>query len=459
MCLVSGCPKGTLKKGDKVINFIKEGFGSNRDGSGYMFKRNGEHTITIKKGFFHDVSKLIDSILKEELTEDDELVIHHRIGTSGLVTNENCHPFVISKEHEECSATHIVTDKPCLAHNGYIRNVTKFMAINPDFSDTYAFARYIMTINEFQDLLYSDKDMFLNYVEEWAGRTKVAFLHPNHDMVKIGEFNEDEGYFHSNIGYKTYTYDKGGSSTTNSRYSRNFDLFRGCFNEGYGSEDLCGNDEVDTTFEQTENVIKNNIAKQAKQNARILKLPIGKDAVPLLKFTSVLIELDRNNAAHFYYIEKEKYDRCNNKHKLEFAIINEKYDVKTLYTSLVYQDPNNMFTQYEGVATEKLLKDYYFIPKSIYTNNYQEFIKLLGLKDLGTKTVKKLDYLLLKSINKSDDFKIMYEKSGIFQSRLSLQLFRDYLVRSITKKKLEEKETNKLESKNNLQEIVEVLNH
>ena len=45
---------------------------------------------------------------------------------------------------------------------------------------------------------------------------KIALLFPDRDLELIGKWVEDNGYFHSNTGYKSYTFDRGGISTRNS---------------------------------------------------------------------------------------------------------------------------------------------------------------------------------------------------------------------------------------------------
>ena len=143
MCLISICPKGTEKNTKEVHDFIGNGFISNTDGSGFMYKKDGTNKINVVKGFF-DSQEMIDYISKLNLEVNDELVIHHRNGTSGLVSAENCHPFVISKDNNTITDTCIETDNPCIVHNGMIYGITNQMFLNSQFSDTFAFVKYIM---------------------------------------------------------------------------------------------------------------------------------------------------------------------------------------------------------------------------------------------------------------------------------------------------------------------------
>lgn len=49
-----------------------------------MHKKEGEYFVHVEKGFFK-FDELMAAIEKANLKDEDELVIHHRIGTSGKV--------------------------------------------------------------------------------------------------------------------------------------------------------------------------------------------------------------------------------------------------------------------------------------------------------------------------------------------------------------------------------------
>lgn len=200
MCLISVLPKGTKKDTKEVYDFIKNGFNCNRDGSGFMYKRNGDNKITIDKGYFN-LDKLIDNIKALKLKEEDELVIHHRIGTSGKVIGENTHPFLISDKPEEINSKDITIDKPALVHNGMFYGILDYSSLNKDFCDSYAFARYIMTNKNVMDLLLNNKYLFKIIFNNIIGSDKVCFLFPDRDLVLLGDFIKDNDYYHSNSGY------------------------------------------------------------------------------------------------------------------------------------------------------------------------------------------------------------------------------------------------------------------
>src|SRR5690606_5606269 len=100
MCLAIVAGKNTDKNSDFLMDAIVAGSISNRDGMGFAFKRNSTKKVYISKGY-KEVSALIDTIKSKKLGEQDELLIHARIGNKGAVNEKMCHPFVISNKEEE----------------------------------------------------------------------------------------------------------------------------------------------------------------------------------------------------------------------------------------------------------------------------------------------------------------------------------------------------------------------
>lgn len=210
MCLISVLPKGTEKYSDKVTNFIRQGFECNKDGSGYMFKRHGSDIITVRKGF-NVLSKLLDSIKKDNIKKEDELVVHHRIRTSGYVDAKNCHPYVVSEYEDEVIDDDISIDKPCIAHNGTIKGLDHYEIMdNYKYSDTYIFARYFLSNNYLLEFLKKTPNEFKDVFKYIINGSRLAILMPDRDIVMLGNFIADEEYFHSNEGYCKNIYNRGG---------------------------------------------------------------------------------------------------------------------------------------------------------------------------------------------------------------------------------------------------------
>ena len=216
MCLISALPKGTVKYNETVKSFITRGFTSQQDGSGVMWKRDGESVVNLKKGFFN-LPALLTFVEELQLTEQDELVIHHRTSTQGLVSKSNTHPFVLTSDHEICTSLEGSFDLPVLVHNGMFRHMTKFD--HRDFSDTYSFCNGFLSNKHLLAYFKEDTVKFLESFDPIIGWSKLCVLFPDMDMVMTGDFTEDGGYFHSNQCYKDYGYtDRGGRTYGTGRY-------------------------------------------------------------------------------------------------------------------------------------------------------------------------------------------------------------------------------------------------
>jgi hypothetical protein len=440
MCLVSVCPKGKEKFNDQVVTFIKNGMSSNKQGSGYMFKRSGENVITIDKGYF-DEENLISSIRERNLGVNDELVIHHRISTSGLISGSNSHPFVISDNHDEVCAQDITINKPCLAHNGCFSRLTDYMKLQPDFSDTYAFARYILSNPNIYNIMEVDYELFKTILDPIISGSRVAILFPDKDVKLIGDFKEVDGYYHSNYGYCRSTYDYGGSSTrfpssTGSRVGRATGHY-GAYNwegdyedypeprrihsapdvepsnEGFGAS---VQDEVDIDspiMDESLGIMSGSISRQEhefdswisgkpsssleKEHNRIMREIKMKDAldkilgsetyadyfigdskVPLLCLDSSMINITDRNCKHFYFVPKAEFHEMKSKGVYVFTEM-DNFNSASEVTSvrIRYKREDSFGTSHFSEKTLKLIVEYYYIPKKLFVEDYLELVELI----------------------------------------------------------------------------------
>ena len=408
MCLISVCPKGTSKNSDYVYKFIKSGMDSNKSGSGYMFKRNNDNKITLRKGFF-DYDELIASLKNDNLNDNDELVIHHRIPTSGNKNDLNCHPFVISDKHEEVIMTNGETDKPCLAHNGIFRGISRYEALNNDFSDTYAFTRYVMGNKNVFNLFLTDIDLFSALTKDIVGSDKLALLFPNRDLILYGNYIEDDGYFHSNTGYKRYTYDRGGSSTSNNSYS----FYESRWNEYDDWRDS----------EDWPPVRRAVIVPEKKVVSPIKTLPY------YLTFDSSEILLNESNYDDFEYIKKSKWDSTspNERYKINLSVL-EGFDIEALLQVLKWKSENGK-TYGSAVETIALMNDYYYVPKASKYETYKDYKKLLLNEYKYSKSsIKDLGKTLSNNYMKPDNHPILFKKDGKFYCKKALKMFHENLT-------------------------------
>lgn len=420
MCIISALPKGTEKNSEKVKKFIKNGFSCNQDGSGFMFKRNNESTITINKGFFN-LTNLLDAIEKEKLTIDDELVIHHRISTAGKTSRENCHPFVLSKNHAETAAVSININKPCLTHNGHFSKLSYFQDLDRDFSDTYAFSRYILSNQYLRNIMDTDEDLFSSLTEHIIGSSKICILFPEKDrqMLIWGNFVEDEGYYHSNSGYCNNVFDYGGFS----RVRRNKNSQFSEWNEGYDTTIL------DSSEAYWEEIQAARLEQEEKEKiARNKVLIEDKNLISVdNKLDGSTIYLTNKNCTHFQFISKEDYKSGLLNRKLEFGNVSN-FDPDSEMQSIEYRKEGKPGLNIEAVLTTVILKDYWFLPKMMYSTTYTQYLKLsLKITDIGKQTLKKLNHLLEKNVNLTNDKCILYSRLDAYFLKSSLIAYRDNL--------------------------------
>lgn len=400
MCIISNFPKGTDKDTEEVYGYIRNGYYCNGEGSGYMFKRAGENTITVRKGFFSP-DKLIDSIKSEKLGIGDELSVHHRIGTGGAKNDKNCHPFVISKEPSEVDAVDITTNKPCLVHNGIFRTIDALENLNPHMSDTYAFTRYIMTDPEALDLFIHDPDAFEQKFRKILGWSKITIMFPDRDMVSFGSFVCDNGYEHSNNGYKSYVYDRGGSSTKPNAK----ELSRPIFQQEW-------------------------TAPSPKPVTTVSNLAVSK----FLKFDNSTISINAHNYHHFFYCRKEVFNTGISESGLLLYTM-DSFDPEAIMNVLYRNDGTDVDGRPRRKAlsclTRSIQESMYYIPKnSLYTAIYKDYFKLITSeipKNVSNSAVKTLKTMLDQNYMKSDDDKIFYKRMGEHYTKLSLSLFKKYL--------------------------------
>lgn len=187
MCIIA-IKRSDVKMFDEET--IKVMFERNPDGAGYMYVDSGK--VIIKKGFM-DVDSLIDSLGKDDL-DDKNVILHFRIGTSGLKDELNTHPYPIYDDNDVQCLTDIG-----VAHNGVLYSYSPgpLSKIN----DTQNFIQQVLS--KLDADFTKDKDkLFL--ISKLIGTSKLAFLDDSDTIVTLGDFIEDDGYLYSNSSYKSY---------------------------------------------------------------------------------------------------------------------------------------------------------------------------------------------------------------------------------------------------------------
>jgi len=166
-------------------NILRQCWENNPDGAGYMYVRDGQ--VIIRKGYF-DCDKFIADYFSESAKIKTDIILHFRIGTSGLLDEINCHPHAIRPDLAFC-------------HNGVFSNIT--VPENSPVSDTVIFGRDILS-NLPENFL--NNHAILKLLEDAIGRlNKIIFL-DGKGAVQI--INRQYGIEYLGCWFSNSTYEK-----------------------------------------------------------------------------------------------------------------------------------------------------------------------------------------------------------------------------------------------------------
>lgn len=187
MCIIAIKPAGAKMMSDQTITIM---FINNPDGAGYMYYDKDSKSVVIKKGFM-SVKALTDSLNSHDLT-DTNVVLHFRIGTSGLNDALNCHPYPLFGNNALKCKTDIG-----MAHNGIL---TKYIPPKTSkINDTQLFIGEVL--NKLDKRFLNDPDKLM-LIKALIGTNKLAFLDNKNKLTLIGDFIHDGDYIYSNHSYE-----------------------------------------------------------------------------------------------------------------------------------------------------------------------------------------------------------------------------------------------------------------
>ena len=194
MCVIVHKPSGEpmLNEDD-----IRKMFVSNSDGVGIAVKTKNKRWDVSKghmvlAGFLIQLNKMAS---KYNLTNTD-VILHFRLGTSGLNKPGNCHPFPITnniKRLRECtySASWIA------AHNGVIGSGEQIIGFG-EITDTQVYVRDILHSGIIQVGLNKDMENTKRILKATLGTDKLIIGGPK-EVIRIGDWKVKEGIFYSNL--------------------------------------------------------------------------------------------------------------------------------------------------------------------------------------------------------------------------------------------------------------------
>jgi predicted glutamine amidotransferase len=210
-----------------TLDVIKNSFENNPDGAGLCAVIDGKLKI-YKELKSANYKSFYAEYLKMREKTDKPVLLHFRIGTSGIKDERNIHPFLINA-------------KLALIHNGMIN----YNVVDNNFSDTWHFTQLLKSLRNPAKLL-NEKSLEYQMLSAFTKSSKIAILHVSGQYSILnesaGKWSNDTWY--SNETYKSCNYRNVGGKIiyNNSTSHKSSDLWgideRGYYGYGYGASKL-----------------------------------------------------------------------------------------------------------------------------------------------------------------------------------------------------------------------------
>lgn len=187
MCLIIIKEETQDLVSQKILNEVWE---RNSDGAGIIYKKKGTQTFKMIKGLMtkKDLHKTVEML---SLTKDDFIAYHLRYATSGGVSKQTTHPFVVHNDANYVNALQVGNGlkSTFLMHNGIISDLNDKKS---ETSDTQRFViEYLSQIDI--EKLFNCK-ITKSLLEKFIDGSRLLLTHPKHGFITYGEWSEYEGY-------------------------------------------------------------------------------------------------------------------------------------------------------------------------------------------------------------------------------------------------------------------------
>ena len=165
---------------------------NNSDGAGFCYAR--DNRIYLSKGY--KTFKPFYRAVKNRIEDKDSAILHFRIASVGDITEENCHPFIITDDKHELCRTEVCTTEPVIAHNGSL----SIKATKHGKSDTRQFARFLGD-PVIRDNLFRRNNL-LRLVSNSIGYSRIIIMNRKGIFRKMGDWEKEDGLYYSNRTFK-----------------------------------------------------------------------------------------------------------------------------------------------------------------------------------------------------------------------------------------------------------------
>lgn len=195
MCVIAYYPEGITPEKSSIEYMM----GINRDGAGVGWN-DGKRAYMVKG--FTDAGRVFNFIVSlRERPSVRDIVFHARIATSGGISAEKCHPYLLTANSSELNYTEATTTKtPLIFHNG-------IFSLTPDkgLNDTQTFIRRCLYPLQKLDPRGLKWDRYDELIEMATGRSRLLMLYPD-EVKRFGEWTADGGALYSNYNFKKPDY-------------------------------------------------------------------------------------------------------------------------------------------------------------------------------------------------------------------------------------------------------------
>lgn len=194
MCIISIFK--AQKRSDKAT--IQRMMNANRDGVGIAW--NTGKTVYFKKGFTkaEEVEAFVARLRADEGVRN--IVFHARIGTSGGISAEKCHPYPITGDADTLNRTTYSGRVPVVFHNGIFS-----IDIESGLNDSQTFVKNMLFPLWRADPHGLARGKYDRLIEMAVKGSRLVILYPDGFRAYGNGWQEEDEAWYSNAGYKAYT--------------------------------------------------------------------------------------------------------------------------------------------------------------------------------------------------------------------------------------------------------------
>jgi hypothetical protein len=194
MCIIAVFKRG--KRPDKET--IQRMMTANRDGVGIAWN-TGKH-LYYKKGLqtVAEVEKLIEKMRRVGGVKD--IIFHARIGTSGGISAEKCHPYPLSADPDTLDRTTYSGGAPVVFHNGVFS-----IDIEDGLNDSQTFVKNMLYPLYKSDPQGLRRGRYDYLIEMAVSGSRLVIMYPDGFRAFGNGWAEEDEAWYSNTGYKPAT--------------------------------------------------------------------------------------------------------------------------------------------------------------------------------------------------------------------------------------------------------------